>query len=346
MSVKAGFDIGGAPGLSQEKVARALFDDIVEFLIRNRLSPDPVNYGFAYRIHAEPQGPLARAVATLTDGGVRLTRADIEELGGKVATGPVSAQDRAATTDGLVARTQMQVEGFHDLVRAMRSETQDFGRDLAAQASQITDGATLASSDEVVRITRAMLARVKAAESQLESATREASDLREKLEEARDNARRDPLTGLPNRRAFEEAYSEHSAKGDAMCVAVCDIDKFKLVNDGFGHAVGDRVLKAIADVLTEQCGNHLVVRYGGEEFVVLFSGLDLSSAQSILESARQIVSRKRYRLRETDTPLGEVTFSAGLTAARPEEDVTDVFVRADGLLYAAKADGRNCLKVG
>lgn len=346
MSVGTDFDPSGAPGLTQEQAARALLQDIADFLVRNRLSPDPVNYTFAYRIHSDPNGALARAVATMSDGGVRLTRRDILELGGEVSTAPAESPERSAINEGLVARTQMQVEGFQDLVRAMRTETQDFGRDLAARASEITSGDLASSPDDVVRITRTMLARVQAAESQLESATREASDLREKLEEARDNARRDPLTGLPNRRAFEEAFADATGKNEAICIAVCDIDKFKLVNDGFGHAVGDRVLKAIADVLVDQCSDHLVARYGGEEFVVLFTGLDLVSAQGMLDSARQIVGRKRYRLRETDAPLGEVTFSAGLTAAGPGEPVSEAFVRADALLYAAKADGRNCLKIG
>ena len=80
--------------------------------------------------------------------------------------------------------------------------------------------------------------------------------------------------------------------------------------------------------------------------MVLFAGVDLQAARDMLESARTLVAKKRYRLRESDEPLGEVTFSAGLTAAGPAEEVGDVFVRADRLLYAAKADGRNCLKTG
>ncbi|OYX39506.1 MAG: GGDEF domain-containing protein [Sphingomonas sp. 32-62-10] len=329
------------------EASRAVFDRIRDFLEANRLGPDPVNYAFGYRVVSDPAGPLARAVAALTDGGVRLTKRDILALGGDVSNAPIEPPAAAASSgQGLVAQTQMQVEGFQDLVRAMRNETADFGRDLAATADAMRVSTGIDSVSEVLRMTGAMLNRVQNAESQLEVATREASDLRAKLEEARDNARRDPLTGLPNRRAFEEAYADHVAKGSPICVAVCDIDHFKLVNDGFGHAVGDRVLKAIGDVLAEQCGEHLVARYGGEEFVVLFAGIPLAAGQDMLESARQLVAKKRYRLRESDEPLGEVTFSAGLTAASSGEDVGDVFVRADGLLYAAKADGRNCLKIG
>lgn len=333
------------------QATRAIFERIGAFLRDNQLGPDPVNYAFGYRVLSDPTGPLAKAVDAMTDGGVRLTARDISALGGEVGNAPIMpvsapAAGPASSGQHLVAQTQMQVEGFHDLVRAMRSETRDFGRDLAATANAIRDSAGADATTAVMRITTAMLDRVENAESRLEAATREASDLRAKLEEARDNARRDPLTTLPNRRAFEEAYEGHLANGTAMCLAVCDIDHFKAVNDTFGHAVGDRVLKAIADVLTDQCKGHLVARYGGEEFVALFAGVDLESAAALLESARTLVAKKRYRLRESDEPLGEVTFSAGLTAAGPAEAVGDAFIRADHLLYAAKADGRNCLKIG
>lgn len=328
---------------------QSMFDRVRDFLTRNALGPDPVNYEFGYRIASNPDGDLARAVEELTDGGVRLTRNDIEALGGVVSTAstPTSAGQREAIGQMLVAQTQMQVEGFQDLVAAMRNEARDFGRDLAAKANAIRDiSASSVSVTDIVRLTSAMIERVHTTEEQLEAATREADELRQKLEEACDNAQRDPLTGLANRRAFEEGYAERQARQASIAVAVCDIDHFKRVNDGFGHAVGDRVLKAIGKALAEHCDGHLVARYGGEEFVVLFADIALDKARALLETAREEVARKRYRLRETDAPLGEVTFSAGLTAVGEGESVGDAFERADGLLYAAKADGRNCLKIG
>lgn len=332
-----------------EESPRQRYDRIGKFLIDQRLEPDPANYAFAFHLLADPDGPLAKAVRDLTDGGVRLTQKDIDGLGTDikpVANGAAMAEQ----AQGLVAATQMQVEGFEDMVHAMRAETEGFGRDLAASAAAISQNVTASSSDgllieEVARITGTMLERVRTAESRLESATREASDLRKKLEEARDNARRDPLTDLPNRRAFEEAFSAQMASGEKVCVAVCDVDHFKSVNDRFGHAVGDRVLKAIAEALTETCTGHLVARYGGEEFAVLFSGLEADAARGILETARMSVAAKRYRLRESDAPLGEVTFSAGLTRVSSDEMLPTAFQRADRLLYAAKEGGRNCVHV-
>jgi diguanylate cyclase len=321
--------------------ARDLYDRIGEFLRDQRLDPDPANYAVAHALFVDPEGPLAQAVLALTDGGVRLTRKDIQALGlefHKPEPDPAAKQE----AEGLVARTQIQVEGFQDMVTAIRAETAGFGRDLAASAAAIsrTDGIGI---EEVARITGAMLERVHSAEARLESATREASELRQKLEEARDNARRDPLTDLPNRRAFEEAFAAQAASGAPLCIAVCDVDHFKSVNDRFGHAVGDRVLKAIGAVLTQSCGGHLVARYGGEEFAVLFSGVSIEKARVTLDDARVRVAAKRYRLRESDEPLGEITFSAGLTASATGEDFQASFQRADQLLYAAKAAGRNRL---
>jgi diguanylate cyclase len=127
-------------------------------------------------------------------------------------------------------------------------------------------------------------------------------------------------------------------------VAICDVDKFTSDNDRFGHAVGDRVLKAIAEALRVGCDEHLVARFGGEEFVVMFTGLTPADALSTLEGARAAVAAKRYRLRETDAPLGAVTFSAGLTQVAPEDTIGSAMGRADRLLYAAKEDGRNCIQ--
>lgn len=339
MTVASGARMKNGPaGASQ-----GLFERIGRFLADQRLEPDPRNYIFAHAILSQPGSPLARAVADLTDGGVRLTLKDIEDLGADVSTGAA-----APAADALVATTQMQVEGFEDVVHDLHAETRIFGRDLAASAAAIrrsTQDPALVDIDEIMRITVEMSERVQAAESRLEQATREAADLRDKLEEARDNARRDPLTDLPNRRAFEEAFAAKAAGGETLWLAVCDIDHFKSVNDRFGHAVGDRVLKAIGAALNEQCGDHFVARYGGEEFVVLFSGVDAGVARATMEAARAHIEAKRYKLRETDAPLGAVTMSAGLAPAQADDTARAVFNRADALLYKAKSDGRNCIRV-
>lgn len=352
--------VENSPGTSDR-----LYAAIGEFLARHRLSVDPVHYAFAHKVLSDERGPLAAAVARMTDGGVRLSSRDIEELGGRAVAGaPATARGDSVPTpssppqltvvadnskaQSLVARAQMQVEDFGDTVRAIHADTRGFGQDLRASRDAIRnarnapDGSAI---DEVVRMASSMLDRVLSAEAKLQEATHEADKLRHELEEARDDARRDPLTGLPNRRAFEDAFAAARSDRANICVAICDVDKFKSVNDRFGHAVGDRVLKAIAEALRNGCDEHLVARYGGEEFVVMFTGLAPADALSTLEGARAAVAAKRYRLRETDAPLGAVTFSAGLTLVERNDTIGSAMGRADRLLYAAKEDGRNCIHV-
>jgi diguanylate cyclase len=343
-----------------------LYSAIGAFLAKHRLSVDPAHYAFAHRVLSQKEGPLAATVARITEGGIRLTSRDIEELGGQFVghdAAPASARPSAndlkpvegapqlsvvATREAaqeLVARTQMQVEDFADTVRAIHADTQGFGRDLRQQTDAIRASHSGLAVEEIVRMASTMLDRVLSAETRLAAATDEAEELRKKLEEARDDARRDPLTGLPNRRAFEDAFNDALATKAQVSVALCDVDRFKSVNDRFGHAVGDRVLKAIAEALRSGCDEHVVSRYGGEEFVVLFTGLSVPDAFSTLEGARTAVAAKRYRLRETDAPLGAVTFSGGLTPVGAGDTLGSVLGRADRLLYAAKAAGRNHINI-
>ena len=321
-----------------------LYRRIGDFLAHHALSPDPGHYAFAWSVVRDEDGALGRAVASLTEGGVRLSRGDIERLGGQVSEGNAplrSANDDAPDAGAvLVDRTQAQVESFAATMRSMHDETRGFGRDLAASAEEIRRTGAALEIDDVVRLTGAMLQRVRATERQLEAATRETDELRAKLAEAQGSARRDPLTDLPNRRALEEAFAA-TAPGEQRCLAVCDVDRFKGVNDRFGHTVGDRVLKAIGQALAARCAGHLVARYGGEEFAILFTGLDLAEAHELLEDTRAAVGARRFRLRETDVAVGAVTISAGVGAVGAGETFDAAFARADRALYRAKAEGRD-----
>ena len=327
-------------GAVGELTSDDLFGRVGAFLRQHGLSPDPAHYAFAWRALSDPDGPVGRAVAALTDGGVRLTRRDIEQLGGRVVPNePGESVAERAVAPMLVARTHEQMQGFATLVKSVQDDTRGFGQDLAASAEAIRRSGRAMDIEDIVQITGVMLQRVRATERRLEDATRETDELRAKLEEAQGSARRDPLTELANRRALEEAFA---AAGNApLCLGVCDVDRFKQVNDRFGHGVGDRVLKAIGRALAETCEGHLVARYGGEEFAVLFTGIDAAEARRLMDAAREAVEAKRFRLRESDQPLGAITFSAGVGAIGAGERFETAFARVDRALYRAKAEGRN-----
>ena len=338
-----------------------VFARVGAFLASQGLSPEPAHYTVAYDVVTNPDGAIAQAVARLTDGGFRLSRSDIEKLGGRVSLGaavgadeaePVRVRERrdhASEVEDqavrLVEATQAQVDDFTTMMRAMQDQTRDFGVNLAQSAAAmqhaVPAGRPGEGLDAIARITGTMLARVRDAEVRLDQATREADTLRAKLAEANDTARRDALTGLPNRRAFDEAFRNRRDHDAPFCLAVCDIDRFKRINDSHGHPIGDRVLSAVARTLSEECNGHLVVRHGGEEFAVLLHGLTLADAAAHLDGARNVVAHKRFRMRETDKPLGQVTLSVGVTAVQGGEDIAAAFERADRLLYTAKSEGRD-----
>lgn len=146
--------------------------------------------------------------------------------------------------------------------------------------------------------------------------------------------RTDPLTGLHNRRAFAVAVEEVAASGQRYCVAVCDIDEFKAVNDIHGHAEGDRVLQAVAGALRDQvAARGRVARMGGEEFVLLFPGAGVEEAALQCEYLRETIAHLPDGL--------PVTVSIGVAGGEPGAPPEDVLTRADAAMYEAKRRGRN-----
>lgn len=161
------------------------------------------------------------------------------------------------------------------------------------------------------------------------------------MDRHRQAAERDPMTGLFNRRGFETALSELGGSGlREGAVLVCDIDHFKQINDTLGHATGDAVISAVADILRQVTdANAVAARFGGEEYVVFLPGTPAAKARVSGERIRQTVSEKDWRFFGLVRP---VTVSIGIDRIRPDEtDPHAAIARADRALYAAKAAGRN-----
>lgn len=155
------------------------------------------------------------------------------------------------------------------------------------------------------------------------------------------DSRTDSLTGLKNRRAFDEVMPTMVGQAQNL-IALIDIDNFKLINDTYGHAVGDLVLKVVASLGEGQmhAGNIAIYRYGGEEIAVLFKGMAKAEARTLLDDWRINVATREFR----EMPSG-VTFSAGL-CDMSASTVTDVITAADKLLYQAKKAGKNQIVLG
>jgi diguanylate cyclase (GGDEF)-like protein len=179
--------------------------------------------------------------------------------------------------------------------------------------------------DEVGRLMRRAAALVRTTERRIVAAERQAD--------------RDPLTGLLNRRGFERALAARRALRERGALLMIDIDRFKAVNDTHGHDAGDRVLRDVAALLCEHMRRpDLAARFGGEEFVVYLSGLGREPALQIAERLRMAVED---RIAVAGNPQ---TASFGVTQWPVGVPFSDVLRLADAAVYAAKSNGRNCVR--
>ncbi len=154
----------------------------------------------------------------------------------------------------------------------------------------------------------------------------------------------DPLTGIPNRRVLFEGsaqiFNDARRRRTGLAMVVMDIDHFKTINDTYGHAVGDIVIKAVADIIRDSAGgNEIVARLGGEEFAILMPDVSLATASARTELVRIRISGLTF----AQMPGRTVTISAGVALAHPQSEATihSVLERADHAMYSAKESGRN-----
>ena len=191
-------------------------------------------------------------------------------------------------------------------------------------------------------------ARLKSLAERVAHMEQEAQGYREHLEEQRQKALVDPLTGLPNRAAWSERLdheiSQWQQHGNNLLLAMLDLDHFKRINDNYGHLAGDKVLKIIASVLRKRLrGTDFIARFGGEEFVLLMPGTVPAAGAKLLENLRASIEACPFHFKGEPVTI---TVSMGMTAFKPGEHSDMVLKRADQALYRAKHAGRNRMEFG
>jgi diguanylate cyclase len=255
---------------------------------------------------------------------------------------------RIAALDTLSDKLEYALMRFAQAARAAQSETSDHRGAIGVHLEAMNAPEGL---EQVLDLSRAMLARLEEVEAAMAKSHAETEQLRDSLAKARIEADVDHLTRLPNRRAFERrlvsAALEAQRRGEPLSLAFCDVDHFKQINDRHGHAAGDRVLCALAATLAEGAGEAcFVARHGGEEFVLLFHGLAKEAARGRLDAVRRAQGARVLMNRDTGEPFGKITFSAGIAEVTENADIRSALARADAALYRAKQQGRNRVELG
>jgi diguanylate cyclase len=258
--------------------------------------------------------------------------------------------DLAAMAEQLAALIEIaksRLDGAVTLVDRSADEAAAYGEALSGDADRLdAAGLPVEMAETLLSLTRMMIERTQSCEARLRATTSELRVLQRDLDVAQENAERDPLTGLPNRRGIEHALQcaikATEATSNALSVAFCDIDAFQRLTEVHGHGVGDRVLRLVADSLTEGAGEGAIVgRQGSEEFVLVFDGVPVIEAAARVDAVRASLAERNLRSRSDGTPIGTVTFSAGVAGHRSRENSDDLLRRADEALLRAKQSGGN-----
>ncbi len=277
---------------------------------------------------------------------------------GKVGVADIDAlYDRFIGRDRLARqaeRTSLQVLGEIDALMSLVNQALDssgryHGR-LAAMSEEVPPTADRSRLREwveaLVLSTREEISRKTHLETQLRDSSNEIRHLREALESTRAEALTDPLTGLANRRHFEEmlqkTIDQSTLRREPFALVMADIDFFKMFNDTHGHLTGDQVLRLVARTMKDKFKNKAVItRFGGEEFAIILPEADLVAGKFGAETVRQALLTRELVKRSTNENLGRITISLGVAAYRRGDTAGSIVDRADQALMQAKRDGRN-----
>jgi len=264
-----------------------------------------------------------------SSGGTSSAPLPAGDLANDAARNRQVAKDLLTQVHGLTAKVASQVGEHNQRMQAINDQlVAGDMQDLQAVTNAVT---------RLVEANAWMQQQLDSAESKLESQSR--------LIEAHVNeARTDALTGIANRRAFDEELQRcrdlHQSERTPSCLLMIDVDFFKKFNDTHGHKAGDEVLRHVARQLRQAAGNSGVVcRYGGEEFAVIFPGMQAAQAVVAGEKCRAAIGEQAIRY---EGKTLQVTASAGLAQFLERDSLEALVERADEALYASKRGGRNC----
>ena len=272
---------------------------------------------------------------------------------GQLALGNGSKENGVARPSiGAAEKVDRVLRSVARLLHSHLNESEAFSERLEGASTELAQHQTSGPLSEIVTAligdNRQMRDKLADLRNQLEGSRLQILQLQNNLERSEEAGMLDVVTKIGNRRFFETAFAEELEKarltGTDFCLALADLDQFKLVNDRFGHLVGDRMLRLFAEIMVQGVrGQDRVARFGGEEFAVILPETGLSEAVAAVERIRRTLESKQWTVESSGERVGRITASFGVAKLRPYETGADLLRRVDAHLYDAKARGRNCI---
>lgn len=310
-------------------------------MLRRGVAPLPRNYEIFYEAGAGSNARLREALDTL---GQRPTQGELDNISHRF----FAQSSQAGIVDSAHQALMLKIEAVMELLRRERASLEKYGI-ILDQTSAGLDDRQEVTTELLRRIVSIMatatdttIAQGRQIATSIADTSAELAEVKAKLTEYKVLADTDALTRLANRRAFDRAMADiygDTRKVMFSALVLADVDRFKEINDRFGHPVGDRVLQQIARIL-RGCVNAdvFVARTGGEEFAIIVEGLTEDGTVSLADDIRAIIEKTQFA--PAGQPAG-VTVSMGVCMATEANGPEDLYSKADQALYASKTTGRN-----
>lgn len=310
--------------------------------------PTPENYAVWVSFATDSNPELCNSIKTRIETNEEFTDAVSADLFEQYFQWK-AVQDAVLESGGAMSR---ELGAVKQSLEAAERDTAAYGEALQGASTELEGlrdpNGMKVLVESLVSATAKMQRRSQDLEKRLQETSNEVTQLRSNLEKVREEAMTDALTGIANRKRFDEFLRKARRGADGnqkpLSLVLCDIDFFKRLNDTWGHQTGDQIIRFVAGCLTRHSDDaHLVARYGGEEFGIVMPNTSPADAAQISEKIRRTVESKKLLRKSTNEDLGNITVSLGIANYSGNESIEELIERADSNLYRSKTEGRNRL---
>lgn len=331
---------------AQYKTALDLAKRALEYIAKYGTPPTPHAFELFYTVCAGQNATLNEAVSKSATGKQTLSANEVEKLYEEFLV----EEKPSPQMETIGSKMGSEMTGLLSLLGTAAANANSYQASLLNAEERLNGPQADQNMPEMVRSLHAATQTMARANSEvtanLETSRAQVELLEDCLKEAREEASRDPLTGLVNRRRFDilldDTLLEASRTGEPACLLMIDIDKFKPFNDNYGHVAGDSALRYVASCIKSNIkGQDTAARYGGEEFAVILPNTSIEHAMSLAERIRHLVNARHLVKKATGVDMGRISVSVGATVNEESDSAESFLNRADMCMYAAKNGGRN-----